>query len=490
VAGAACYVDLPPRDPGAAAAEIAMVAVDGAFDASSEGVAALVDTAGFGPGRHIAFVQGWDADGNRGAVSAAFFHVADGTEGRVVGKVTDGGSGQPLEATVWADALGLGVRTDPSTGNFALVLPAGEWNLRAAAARHLHDSVDAVPVEPNGVTEQDFSPAPAPGTLVVDDDDNDPNVLGYHTAALDLLGESYAVWDTHNSDHEPSVLDLEPYRNVLWFSGAERGGSAGPAGPGSTALEQWLQGGGCLLLASQDHFGDRGLTAFMQERLGVAQVNEDARHTSVTGQGEPFGGLGPYSLDFPYTNRSDGLTPDATATTAFVGSAGGAATAKDGRYWRATYWGFGVETLPTAADRQAALGAFLDWCGAMEVADADWDGWANEADCSPGDPAVWAAPTPARELRLGPAGPDNLSWTPPLAPGAAQLSYDVLRSTDAREFHTAGCVASGLSGTAATDLAEPPAGTIFYYLVRAGNDCGESLGPDSTSTPRWAPPCY
>ena len=490
VAAAECYLDLPPWDRDAPGTAIPLSPEDGSFDDAREEVSALVGTAGLAPGRHTVFVRGRDADGTWGAVSAAFLYVADGTEGRVTGRVTGGTSGLPLDAIVSADALGLAARTDPSSGRYALVLPAGEWSLRAAAPFHLHQTVEAVSVAPAGASVLDFSPSPAPPVLLVDDDDENPDVRGQHTDALDALGVAYAIWDTHNSDHEPGPLDLEPYRRVVWFSGAERGGSAGPAGPGAEALGNWLDGGGCLLLASQEHYGDRGLTPLMESRLGVASVTDDARHTSVTGQGDPFGGLGPYSLDYPYTNRSDGLTPDGTAATAFLGSAGGAATSKDGGHWRTTFWGFGLETLPAAEDRQEVLGAFLDWCAALEAADADGDGVANDDDCAPGDPDVWAAPTAVRDLRVAAGAVDNLTWTSPSGPGAEQLSYDVLRSTEPAGFHTADCIAANLGATVATDASEPPPGVVSCYLVRARNDCGETLGADSSSVPRMGPACF
>jgi hypothetical protein len=244
------------------------------------------------------------------------------------------------------------------------------------------------------------------------------------------------------------------------------------------------------MLASQDYHADRGLTPFMDEYFGVASVVEDARHTTVTGQAEPFEGLGPYVLDYPYTNHSDGLSPDATAVTSFLGSAGGAATSRDARHWRSTYLGFGLETLPAAADRQAVLGAFLDWCASLEEADGDGDGFANETDCAPGDPGVWAPPTAARDVRLDKAELDNVTWVAPSSPGAEQLAYDLLRSEDPVAFYTADCVASDLAGTTATDSSEPPPGLVYYYLVRARNECGQNLGTDSLAVPRQGAVCH
>jgi hypothetical protein len=49
-----------------------MTAVDGAFDEAEEAVEAAIDLTELLPGRNIIFVRGRDADGNWGAVSAAW----------------------------------------------------------------------------------------------------------------------------------------------------------------------------------------------------------------------------------------------------------------------------------------------------------------------------------------------------------------------------------------------------------------------------------
>jgi carboxypeptidase T len=66
-------VDQPSWASGAVTA--LMAPNDGVFDAKSEAVTAVVNTAGWAPGRHLIFVEGEDADGNWGAPSAAFLDV-------------------------------------------------------------------------------------------------------------------------------------------------------------------------------------------------------------------------------------------------------------------------------------------------------------------------------------------------------------------------------------------------------------------------------
>ncbi|MCL4826941.1 MAG: hypothetical protein KJZ95_06210 [Caldilinea sp.] len=59
----------------AGGAPIAMNASDGAFNASVENVSAVIDTSALAPGRHTIFVEGQDANGNWGVLSAVFLWV-------------------------------------------------------------------------------------------------------------------------------------------------------------------------------------------------------------------------------------------------------------------------------------------------------------------------------------------------------------------------------------------------------------------------------
>jgi choice-of-anchor B domain-containing protein len=331
-----------------------------------------------------------------------------------------------------------------------------------------------------------FTTLITPRVLLVDDDDNDPDVRNWYSGALDWLGEDYDVWDTDNTDDEPSATTLAPYEVVIWYTGDEYGGTAGPGAGGEQALEAWLDSSRCLLIGSQDYFFDRGLTGLIQNYLGVSAVDNDVAQTSVTGVGPIFSGLGPYTLAFPYTNFTDALTPDATAAAAFSGTTGTAGVSKDSGLYRTTYWGFGLETLPTDGDRQTILAAFLSWCETLAAADGDSDGTANGEDCEPGDATVWSAPSPARELVVGLTG---LGWQPPANPGGNATLYDVLRSDDPADFGLATCIEPGESDTVATDAATPVSNGLYSYLVRAHNDCGSTLGLDSQLVARTGAAC-
>ncbi|GAB4155231.1 MAG: hypothetical protein Fur0021_22470 [Candidatus Promineifilaceae bacterium] len=197
-----------------------------------------------------------------------------------------------------------------------------------------------------------------PPILVVDDDDNAPDVRGTYTAVLDGLGLGYDVWDTANSDNEPDAATLQQYDVVIWFTGDEFGGAAGPGAAGESALATYLNAGGCFLISSQDYVWDRGVTAFMQSHLGIASATSDVSQTTVTGA-NVYAGLGPYTLAYPFTNYSDRLTPAAGAATGFNGNQGSAAVVSGTH--QAVFFGYPFEALP-AAGRTPVLQATLSWC--------------------------------------------------------------------------------------------------------------------------------
>ena len=208
-----------------------------------------------------------------------------------------------------------------------------------------------------------FTTRPIPPILLVDDDNNSPDVRGYYVDALDALAASYDIWDTNGSDNEPTDLDLAPYKTVIWFTGVLFGGTAGPGSAAEADLGAWLEGGNCMVISSQDYYYDRGLTSFMSNYLGVASATSDVGQTQVTGQGTVFGGLGPYALSYPFTNYSDIINPSGSAELAFSGNVGNAAVDKDSGVYRTSFWGFPFEAVPNANSRIDLMSVVLDWCG-------------------------------------------------------------------------------------------------------------------------------
>jgi hypothetical protein len=73
IAGGTVYLGAPPW--AGTPPSVALAAQDGAFNTSTENVTATIDTSVLAPGRHLIYVEGRDALGNRGPVSAKFLDV-------------------------------------------------------------------------------------------------------------------------------------------------------------------------------------------------------------------------------------------------------------------------------------------------------------------------------------------------------------------------------------------------------------------------------
>jgi hypothetical protein len=105
--------------------------------------------------------------------------------------------------------------------------------------------------------------------------------------------------------------------------------------------------------------------------------------------------------------------------------------------------------------------------------DDDDDGATDAADCAPFDPLAWTAPVEVGDLVA--SAPAVLDWT---AQGADVL-YDVVSGL-LSELHAdggfgrAGCRDTNVAVPTWTEtLPDPAPGSGTYYLVRAGNACGD-----------------
>jgi hypothetical protein len=126
---------------------------------------------------------------------------------------------------------------------------------------------------------------------------------------------------------------------------------------------------------------------------------------------------------------------------------------------------------------------------------ADGDARGDACDCNSSNASIWSVPSDVTALVLQGKSPTSLSWTASADPGGSQqVLYDVLRSGSASRFletePTAVCVATGLTSPAASDPSPSPSpGAGYFYLVRASNGCGGTLGTGSSGVPRAGRAC-
>jgi serine protease AprX len=233
--------------------------------------------------------------------------------------------------------------------------------------------------------------------LLVDDDDNSPDVRSSYTSMLDEAGLLYEIFDTNNSNNEPSTQELQGYPLVIWFTGDEWGGFAGPGSAGESALASYIDAGGALVLSSQDYLYDNQLTSFGQYYLGIGAFTSDVNQSSVTGA-SIFENLGTITLNFPFTNYSDVVSPSLSAELSFSGNQGDAGTKLNGAHsGGAVFLGFPIEAMSNDA-QQLFMSDVLSWAlvdtsepcpgdcnddGVVDVVDilAVIDAWGTDSGC-------------------------------------------------------------------------------------------------------------
>lgn len=219
VAAAAVFVDVPPWREGAVG--LPLEAVDGAFDSSEEEVVAVLDTASLAPGRHLLFVQGQDAVGSVGVVSAAFLHVIDPQRAPIIeGFLQEAITGQPLAGTV---RLGdFEASSDPGTGFYRMQVPAGTYEVVAETAGHARQSL-LRQLDDFSTVEQSFALRPYVDVLSDDAEGSGPPWTADAPWARSdevSLSPRHAWSDSPGGDYDTST-DISLTSPLLDLSGLE-----------------------------------------------------------------------------------------------------------------------------------------------------------------------------------------------------------------------------------------------------------------------------
>ncbi len=176
---------------------------------------------------------------------------------------------------------------------------------------------------PISITLHTKTPAPV---LLVDDDRWYP-MEGYYQRALEARAIPYDIWDTEHNlggpviDKSPTLEVLQRYPVVVWFTGYDW--YAPLLDYEITRLEQYLDGGGRLMLVSQEYLYRHYQRPFTR-RLGVLTASGALPATALSGVADhPAGGFWPPAeLVYPYPNRSVLIEPRADAAPVLRGEQG------------------------------------------------------------------------------------------------------------------------------------------------------------------------
>ena len=170
--------------------------------------------------------------------------------GTLSGRVTEGGTGEPLEATILVLDTPAWTTADAAFGNgfYSLTLPVGSHTVEASTTGHQIQRA-TVSIAEDAATSQDFTLPLAPSLLLVDADAwMGDNVTLYYQHALDEAGYLYETRLITDTDYIPTAEELGAYDVVLW---ANTWRSPGYIGADETLMD-YLDGGGRLLIAGQD----------------------------------------------------------------------------------------------------------------------------------------------------------------------------------------------------------------------------------------------
>ncbi|MBN2053268.1 hypothetical protein JW905_00005, partial [bacterium] len=228
------------------------------------------------------------------------------------------------------------------------------------------------------------TPTPIPTTepsecsvLLVDDDNDAPDISPYFTAALTALGYTYSIFEvTGTTGNGPTASAMAAYDVVIWYSGDKWSNyydTAGPNATDETNLTTFLEAGGRLFLSSQDYLYDvNPTTSFMSDYLGMASHTDDGAGAAtlygVSGDPVSDGFTGGVALTAPsgFDEYGDIIDPDATAATVFTANGtSGESTCirKDGGDWRTVFFttSWALIAEHDTSTGQAVLSAVLQW---------------------------------------------------------------------------------------------------------------------------------
>lgn len=126
----------------------------------------------------------------------------------------------------------------------------------------------------------------------------------------------------------------------------------------------------------------------------------------------------------------------------------------------------------------------------VTIIGATGDPLGDACDCEPLDGSLWAVPGEVGGLVIA-GDKGTLSWDVAPDPGATVAHYDPLASESATDFEVStDCILFDDPNTTATDFTQPDPGELWYYLVRAINDCGPGpLGWSSNGDERIGRSC-
>jgi uncharacterized repeat protein (TIGR01451 family) len=205
-------------------------------------------------------------------------------------------------------------------------------------------------------------------TLLVDDDNQNPDVQGAYAAALTAAGQQFDTWDL-GADADLPQTYLNAHSNVVWFTGNSY---PAPIGRYESRLQSFLDGGGRLLMSGQDILDQAaGTTTFVHDYLHITwdgtETQNDKPTAAVHGvTGSPVSdGVGAVPIDHSVLGATfeDRVTPNGTAQPAFTDDAGEPDGLTFAGAYKVAFLAFPLEAYGSAADKADLVGRVFAFFG-------------------------------------------------------------------------------------------------------------------------------
>ncbi len=121
-------------------------------------------------------------------------------------------------------------------------------------------------------------------------------------------------------------------------------------------------------------------------------------------------------------------------------------------------------------------------------ADADGDGAGDACDCAPSDPGSYGPPVEVPRIRAVDPVTTTLSWDSQAGTAGPNAAYSLVTGDLAalrpdNGFASACTLSRGAAISVAETRPDPPAGSGYYYLVRAENTCGDGTFGNGSGMP-------
>jgi uncharacterized repeat protein (TIGR01451 family) len=254
-----------------------------------------------------------------------------------------------------------------------VAIPAGAANGATNAATVTATSVGSPSVSASA-TINTIAVAADVNTLLVDNDDNAPNVQPIYTTALTSAAVKFSVWDLKVDANLP-LNYMKAFRTIVWFTGNSY---PGPILPYEAKLKTYLDNGGRLFINGQDLLDQAaGTTAFVHDYLHVTWSGTEAQNdigtehvngvatSPVTGTAQPptIGAIALNHAVLGGAEFEDQITPNGGALVAFTDDTGEPDALSFSGTYKVVFLAFPFEAYGAAADQLDLLKRVISFFG-------------------------------------------------------------------------------------------------------------------------------